>query len=163
MCSLSECACNLQQQTETASFVCARLQARYAAVRRQTAPKPGLRETQVLDYQNVSAELLPLVGAAYALKFMGQVCMPAACVAAYLLPSTSPEHPGRMPCGGSCLLGARAALLPCCRAGKREFSACRLQAGMADYRRFEEGRDAGDFSMLPELHASLSALKVHLS
>ncbi len=38
-----------------------------------------------------------------------------------------------------------------------------LQAGMADYRTFEEGRDAGDFSMLPELHASLSALKVHLS
>ena len=31
---------------------------------------------------------------------------------------------------------------------------------MADYRKFEEGRDQGDFSLLPELHASLSCLKV---
>ena len=30
---------------------------------------------QVLDYQNVSGELLPLIAAAYALKFMGQVRM----------------------------------------------------------------------------------------
>lgn len=34
---------------------------------------------------------------------------------------------------------------------------------MADYRKFEEGRDQGDFSLLPELHASLSCLKVHNS
>lgn len=51
------------------------LQTRYTAVRRQTAPAPGVKETQVLDYQNVSAELLPTVAAAYALKFMGQVCI----------------------------------------------------------------------------------------
>ena len=40
------------------------------------------------------------------------------------------------------------------------FNMWRLQAGMTDYRKFEEGRDAGDFSTLPELHASLSGLKV---
>lgn len=33
---------------------------------------------------------------------------------------------------------------------------------MADYRKFEKGRDQGDFSLLPELHASLSCLKVHI-
>mmetsp|Transcript_25494 Transcript_25494/g.55452 ORF Transcript_25494/g.55452 Transcript_25494/m.55452 type:complete len:695 (+) Transcript_25494:125-2209(+) len=48
---------------------------RYAAVRRQTAHKPGIRETQVLDYQNVSNTLLPLVGSAYALHFMGESMM----------------------------------------------------------------------------------------
>lgn len=49
------------------------MQTRYTAVRRQTAPAPGAKETQVLDYQNVAAELLPTIAAAYALKFMGQV------------------------------------------------------------------------------------------
>lgn len=49
------------------------LQTRYTAVRRQTAPGPGEKETQVLDYQNVATELVPLIAAAYALKFMGQV------------------------------------------------------------------------------------------
>jgi hypothetical protein len=48
-------------------------QTRYTAVRRQTAPAKGARETQVLDYQNVASDLLPTVAAAYALKFMGQV------------------------------------------------------------------------------------------
>jgi hypothetical protein len=53
------------------------VQTRYTAVRRQTAPAPGARETQVLDYQNVASDLLPTVAAAYALKFMGQVpCRP---------------------------------------------------------------------------------------
>jgi len=33
----------------------------------------------VLDYQNVSAEVLPLVAAAYALKFMGQVRQSLSC------------------------------------------------------------------------------------
>lgn len=60
---------------------------------------------QVLDYANVAGEVLPLVAAAYALKFMGQ-------------------------------------------------------AAMADYRSFEEDRDRGDFTSLPELHATLSGLKV---
>ncbi|GAX78870.1 hypothetical protein CEUSTIGMA_g6309.t1 [Chlamydomonas eustigma] len=48
---------------------------RYAAVRRQTAVKPGDRETQVLDYQNVAHTLLPLVASAYALQFMGEAMM----------------------------------------------------------------------------------------
>ena len=34
------------------------------------------------------------------------------------------------------------------------------QAGMAMYRQFEADRDRGDFSILPELHSTLSALKV---
>ena len=34
------------------------------------------------------------------------------------------------------------------------------QAGMAMYRQFEVDRDRGDFSTLPELHSTLSALKV---
>lgn len=59
----------------------------------------------MLDYQNVAGEVVPLVAAAYALKFMGQ-------------------------------------------------------GAMADYRTFEGNRDRGDFSTLPELHASLSGLKV---
>ncbi|KAK2077143.1 hypothetical protein QBZ16_004777 [Prototheca wickerhamii] len=45
---------------------------RYAAVRRQTAPAAGARELQVLDYDNVSQTLLPLVARAYALSFMGR-------------------------------------------------------------------------------------------
>ena len=49
------------------------VQTRYTAVRRQTAPAPGAKETQVLDYQNVASDLLPTLAAAYALKFMGQV------------------------------------------------------------------------------------------
>jgi hypothetical protein len=49
------------------------VQTRYTAVRRQTAPAKGAKETQVLDYQNVASDLLPTVAAAYALKFMGQV------------------------------------------------------------------------------------------
>uniref|UniRef100_A0A383WBN6 Acyl-coenzyme A oxidase n=2 Tax=Tetradesmus obliquus TaxID=3088 RepID=A0A383WBN6_TETOB len=44
---------------------------RYAAVRRQTAPGPGQRELQVLDYQNVANTLIGLVGSAYACWFMG--------------------------------------------------------------------------------------------
>ena len=36
------------------------------------------------------------------------------------------------------------------------------QAGMAMYRQFEADRDRGDFSILPELHSTLSALKVRL-
>ena len=61
--------------------------------------------SQVLDYQNVAADLLGGVASAYALKFMGQ-------------------------------------------------------AGIAMYRQFEADRDRGDFSILPELHSTLSALKV---
>ncbi len=34
------------------------------------------------------------------------------------------------------------------------------QAGMAMYRQFEADRNRGDFSILPELHSTLSALKV---
>ncbi|GBF98378.1 peroxisomal acyl-coenzyme A oxidase [Raphidocelis subcapitata] len=48
---------------------------RYAAVRRQTAPAPGERELQVLDYQNTSGTLLPLVAATYALWLMGDDMM----------------------------------------------------------------------------------------
>ncbi|KAG2488798.1 hypothetical protein HYH03_012598 [Edaphochlamys debaryana] len=48
---------------------------RYAAVRRQTAPAPGARELQVLDYQNCAASLLPLLAASYALTFMGDAMM----------------------------------------------------------------------------------------
>jgi hypothetical protein len=48
---------------------------RYASVRRQTAPKPGQPETQVLDYQNCAHTLLPLVASAYALHFMGNAMM----------------------------------------------------------------------------------------
>lgn len=57
----------------TDSLCVALAQTRYTAVRRQTAPAKGARETQVLDYQNVASDLLPTVAAAYALKFMGQV------------------------------------------------------------------------------------------
>lgn len=46
------------------------LQVRYTSVRRQTTPKPGEPELQVLDYQNVANDLLPLVSSAYALIFM---------------------------------------------------------------------------------------------
>ena len=46
------------------------LQVRYNAVRRQTAAKAGEKEFQVLDYQNTSADLLPLVASSYALIFM---------------------------------------------------------------------------------------------
>ncbi|GFR44234.1 hypothetical protein Agub_g5369 [Astrephomene gubernaculifera] len=48
---------------------------RYAAVRRQTAPAPGERELQVLDYQNCAATLLPLLASSYALSFMGAAMM----------------------------------------------------------------------------------------
>jgi len=48
---------------------------RYAAVRRQTAPQPGARELQVLDYQNCAYTLLPLISSAYALWFMGEDMM----------------------------------------------------------------------------------------
>lgn len=48
---------------------------RYAAVRRQTAPSAGARELQVLDYQNTSGSLLPLMSAAYALWVMGDAMM----------------------------------------------------------------------------------------
>ncbi|KAI8467455.1 MAG: acyl-CoA dehydrogenase/oxidase C-terminal [Monoraphidium minutum] len=50
---------------------------RYAAVRRQTAPGPGERELQVLDYQNCAGILLPLVAAGYALWLMGDSMMAA--------------------------------------------------------------------------------------
>ena len=43
---------------------------RYTSVRRQTAPRPGEPELQVLDYQNVALDLLPMVASAYALIFM---------------------------------------------------------------------------------------------
>eukprot|EP00879_Flechtneria_rotunda_P021197 GHRR01022330.1.p1 GENE.GHRR01022330.1~~GHRR01022330.1.p1 ORF type:complete len:634 (+),score=214.56 GHRR01022330.1:589-2490(+) len=45
---------------------------RYAVVRRQTAPGPGQRELQVMDYQNVANTLLGLISSAYACWFMGQ-------------------------------------------------------------------------------------------
>ncbi|KAK9847424.1 hypothetical protein WJX84_002360 [Apatococcus fuscideae] len=48
---------------------------RYNAIRRQTAAKVGEKELQVLDYQNTSATLLPLVAVAYALIFMGKSAM----------------------------------------------------------------------------------------
>ncbi|KAK9833196.1 hypothetical protein WJX74_009804 [Apatococcus lobatus] len=48
---------------------------RYNAVRRQTAASAGDKELQVLDYQNTSATLLPLVAVAYALIFMGKSAM----------------------------------------------------------------------------------------
>lgn len=48
---------------------------RYTAVRRQTAPSPGERELQILDYDNVQQTLLPLVAQSYALKFMGSRMM----------------------------------------------------------------------------------------
>ena len=49
---------------EEAGWVLARsatIATRYAAVRRQTAPKAGEKEWQVLDYQNTAHDLLPLV------------------------------------------------------------------------------------------------------
>ena len=49
---------------EEAGWVLARsatIATRYAAVRRQTAPRPGEKEWQVLDYQNTAHDLLPLV------------------------------------------------------------------------------------------------------
>jgi len=48
---------------------------RYSAVRRQTAPAKGERETQVLDYQNTAGTLLPLIANTYALHFMGESMM----------------------------------------------------------------------------------------
>lgn len=48
---------------------------RYTAVRRQTAARQGERELQVLDYQNTSNVLLPLVASSYALWFMGRTMM----------------------------------------------------------------------------------------
>ena len=48
---------------------------RYTAIRRQTAPLPGEKELQVLDYDNVQQTLLALVAKAYALKFMGKSMM----------------------------------------------------------------------------------------
>ena len=49
--------------------------ARYALVRRQTASLPGQPETQVMDYENVSHTLIPLVASSYALIFMGKSMM----------------------------------------------------------------------------------------
>eukprot|EP00878_Enallax_costatus_P005125 GHUV01005387.1.p1 GENE.GHUV01005387.1~~GHUV01005387.1.p1 ORF type:complete len:651 (+),score=176.60 GHUV01005387.1:188-2140(+) len=77
---------------------------RYAAVRRQTAPGPGQRELQVLDYQNVANTLLGLISSAYACWFMGQ----------------------------------------------------NMQQR---YHKFEEDRDKGVFTDLPELHALSSGCK----
>lgn len=48
---------------------------RYCAVRRQTAPARGERETTVLDYQNVQWALLRLLASSYALYFQGQAMM----------------------------------------------------------------------------------------
>lgn len=48
---------------------------RYALVRRQTASVPGQPETQVMDYENVSHTLIPLIASAYALLFMGKSMM----------------------------------------------------------------------------------------
>lgn len=49
---------------------------RYNAVRRQMSPSgPGQRELQVIDYQNSSYTLFPLVASAYALIFMGKSMM----------------------------------------------------------------------------------------
>ena len=73
---------------------------------------------------------------------------------------------------GACLCSSES--LPTCVAGRKTarsharvstllltlLSCKSLQGAMADYRKFEEGRDQGDFSLLPELHASLSCLKV---
>lgn len=53
----------------------ATIAARYCAVRRQTVSVPGQRETQVLDYANTQAVVLPSVAASYALHFMGQSMM----------------------------------------------------------------------------------------
>ena len=46
------------------------LQIRYTSVRRQTSPHPGEPELQVLDYQNVAFDVLPMLASAYALIFM---------------------------------------------------------------------------------------------
>ena len=65
---------------EEAGWVLARaatIATRYAAVRRQTAPAPGLPECQVLDYQNTAFDLLPLVATSYALIFQGAAAMAA--------------------------------------------------------------------------------------
>ena len=65
------------------------LQVRYNAVRRQTAAKRGEKELQVLDYQNTSADLLPLVASSYALIFMvGHACCHFPC--------------GQLHCWGTC-------------------------------------------------------------
>ena len=42
---------------------------RYCCVRRQSAVQPGMKETQLIDYQNVGSTLIPLVASAYALHF----------------------------------------------------------------------------------------------
>lgn len=39
-------------------------------MRRQTAPRPGQRELQVLDYDNVQQTLVPMIARSYALQFM---------------------------------------------------------------------------------------------
>ena len=44
---------------------------RYCAVRRQSAVQAGMRETQLIDYQNVGSTLIPLVATTYALHFTG--------------------------------------------------------------------------------------------
>eukprot|EP00118_Oscarella_pearsei_P020274 m.219063 g.219063 ORF g.219063 m.219063 type:complete len:411 (+) comp39918_c0_seq24:14-1246(+) len=48
---------------------------RYSAVRRQTQPRPGAEELQLLDYQTQQYKLLPLVAAAYAATFAGDVML----------------------------------------------------------------------------------------
>jgi hypothetical protein len=118
----------------------------------------------VLDYQNVASDLLPTVAAAYALKFMGQVrgCS-FGCLgwtpSAWLLAISPSGQMACLMCYSRCTCtGSGGCTLPW------STSACPLlQGAMADYRKFEEGRDQGDFSLLPELHASLSCLKVHLA
>eukprot|EP00210_Caulerpa_lentillifera_P003885 g3712.t1 len=77
---------------------------RYCSVRRQCATQPGMKETQLIDYQNVGSTLIPLIATAYALHFTA-------------------------------------------------ISMMKL------YREFEKKRDHGDFSILPELHATSSGLK----
>lgn len=62
--------CTCQSDLLTVVRACMFLQVRYNAVRRQTAASAGEKELQVLDYQNTSATLLPLVAVAYALIFM---------------------------------------------------------------------------------------------
>jgi len=49
----------------------ATISVRYCSVRRQSALRPGIKETQLIDYQNVRATLIPILATAYALHFTG--------------------------------------------------------------------------------------------
>lgn len=144
-----------------------RVQVRYTAVRRQTASKQGEHEVQVLDYQNTAFELLPLLATAYALVFMVRSlhgadlhCVSLQDCRQHVIPLL--KH---VTCGFFCscasllrLQQIHPALQP-----SDDPSMCMLsqgQAGMRMYHDFEENRSRGDFSTLPELHATLSGMKV---